>query len=107
MSKTGQAIIILLLGAILGVQVMILWETNRQNELVLPSQECRQARADMLNLIQTSNEQIGQINGLMAKGIAGLSNEATISLYQVAQLEILSQLASNNIQIYKIFSVCP
>lgn len=106
MSKTGQPIVVLLLIAILGTQLMLLWQTSRQNELVLPSQDCRQARSEMLTLIQSSNEQIGQIKGLMAQAPA-LSDQATISLYQLAQLEILSQIAANNIKIYKIFSVCP
>jgi hypothetical protein len=106
MGKTAQAIIIVLLSAILGVQVLILWQTSRQNELVLPSHECRQARTEMLNLIQSSNEQIGQIKGILAQAPA-LSSEATISIYQAAQLEMLSQLAANNIKVYKIFSVCP
>lgn len=106
MNKTGQSLVVLLLSAILGVQILILWQISRQNELVLPSQACRQARAEMLTIIQTSNEQIGQLKGIMAQA-TGLSNEATIALYQISQLEILSQMAANNIKVYQMFSVCP
>jgi len=60
----------------------------------------------MLSLIQQNNEQIGQIKGLLTQ-MPVLSSENQIALYQVAQLEILSQLAANNIKIYQIFSVCP
>lgn len=60
----------------------------------------------MLSLIQNSNEQIGQIKGFLTQ-MPALTRENQISMYQVAQLEILAQMAANNIKIYQMFSVCP
>lgn len=106
MEKATQGLIVLLLTAIVALLAVSVFQQQKQISLLQPSQECKQARSEMLSLIQKSNEQIGQIKGLLTQ-IPALSSENQISMYQLAQLEILSQIAANNIKIYQIFSVCP
>lgn len=106
MEKATQGLVILLLTAIVALLAVNVFQQQKQISLLQPSQECKQARSEMLSLIQQNNEQIGQIKGLLTQ-MPVLSSENQIALYQVAQLEILSQLAANNIKIYQIFSVCP
>ena len=104
MDKYLQTIQIILLALILIAQLIGLGFQSQQDNL--PSAQCRQERAEMLNLIQAGNETIGQIYGLMSQA-STLPIEERTSMYQLAQLGVLQQLATNNIQIYKIFVVCP
>jgi hypothetical protein len=106
MVKATQGLLVLLLTAIVALLAVIAFQQQKQITLLQPSQECKQARAEMLLLIQTNNEQIGQVKGLLAQMSAFTSDEK-VSMFQILQLEILSQMAVNNIKIYQIFSVCP
>lgn len=106
MEKATQGLIVLLLTAIVALLAVSVFQRQEQIKLLQPSRECKQARSEMLSLIQNSNEQIGQIKGFLTQ-MPALTRENQISMYQVAQLEILAQMAANNIKIYQMFSVCP
>jgi|GEM_PF-3044935 hypothetical protein len=106
MEKATQGIIVLLLTAIVALLAVSVFQRQEQIKLLQPSRECKQARSEMLSLILDSNERIGQIKGILTQ-MPALTRENQISMYQVAQLEILAQMAANNIKIYQIFSVCP